>query len=366
MVKTEENTGLPWPEPPLQAHRLKLRQRIAGWFLVLMCGSVALAMLVLIFGFTDDGQELALDTAISLGLGTRIEGAGIVPERCTYNRSSSGRYSTSGYECDIVILQRLADGKISRINRSISVGSEKDAGQAREARRLLGSVGLRFPFGVMLSRWFQMFPLFIGVGVTGGITLFAWSMLRGDRALRRAAREGRIGLADLLYFEAGRCRFAWIDAKGRRRFGKAPGGDALRRDGIITRGVVLLSRGKRAWLIHSNFYPLLLPTEDAARVEAASLAMRTAFRPRLAPLADEATTPAGRLDAIRTLLLGKEKTDAARAYELAWRLVWDFEDQQTATDACELRHQAGARLGPKRSLEVLQSCRDRYQPAGQA
>jgi hypothetical protein len=363
MVNNPEDTGLPWPSPPLQAHRLKLHQRIAGWFLVLLCSPIAIGVVVLVLGYTDEGRDLVLDTATSLGLGTRIQGAGIVPERCTY-RSSSGKYSMSGYECDIVVLQRQPDGKISRTKRGLSVGSEDDAGQAREARHLFGTIGLRFPFGVMASRWLRMLPLCFAFGIPAFIVVFVWGMLRDDRALRRAAREGRIVPADLLYFQAGRCHFAWIDAKGRQRFGKAPGGDALRRDGIITLGVVLLSHGKRAWLIHSNFYPLLLPPEDAARVEAASLAMRTAWRPRLAPLPDEATTPAGRLDAIRTLLLGKDKKDAARAYELAWRLVWDFEDQQTATDACELRHQAGARLGPKRSFDVLQSCRDKYQPTG--
>lgn len=363
MMKIEDSTGLPWPDPPLQAHRLKLHQRIAAWFLVLSCSPVAIAAMVLVFGYTDEGQDLALDTAISLGLGTRIQGAGIVPERCSYRRSS-GKYSMSGYECDIVMLRRQPDSTIRCSSRQPSVGSENDAGQAREARRLFGVIGLRFPFGVMVSRWLRMPPLCFAFGIPAFGVVFAWGMLRNDRALRDAAAEGRIGAADLLYFQEGRCHFAWIDAKGRQRFGKAPGGDALRRDGMITHGVVLLSPGKRVWLIHSNLYPLLLSPEDAARVEAASLAMRSAWRPRLAPLPDEATTPAGRLEAIRALLLGRDKNDAAPAYELAWRLVWDFEHQQTAIEACDLRHHAGKRLGPKRALAVLQKCREAYQPRG--
>jgi len=363
MVKTAEATGLPWPEPPLQTHRLRLRQRIAGWFLVVFCGAIALALPVLVFGFTDEGQDLALDTAISLGLGSRIEGAGIVPERCSY-RSSSGRYSISGYECDIVILQRQPDGKISRTMRRVSVGSERDAEQAREARRLFGAIGLRWPFGVMWSRWLQMMPVFIGVGVTGTIALFAWGLLRGDRALLRAAREGRIVPADLLYFHDGRWHFAYRDARGRQRFGKIIGGGVLLRDGLVTQGAVLLACNGRAWLIFSNMYPLLLKPEDANRVQAAAQAMHGTSRRRLPPLADEARSPADRLDAIRTLLLAKDKRQAERAYELAWRQVWDFDDLETATEACNLRHQAGKQLGPKRTLELLRQCRERYQALG--
>ena len=362
MVKTEQTTSLPWPEPPLPVHRLKLRQRIAGWFLVVFCGAIAVALLILVFGFTDEGQDLAHDTAIALGLGSRIEGAGIVPERCTH-RSSSGRYSVSGYECDIVILQRQPDGKISRTMRRVSVGSENDAGQAREARRLFGTIGLRFPFGVMWSRWFQMAPLFVGVGVTGAIALFAWGLLRGDRALLSAARDGRIVPTDLLYFHDGRWHFAYRDARGRQRFGKIIGG-VLLRDGLVTQGAVLLARNGRAWLIFSNMFPLLLKPEDATRVQAAAQAMHGASRHRLPPLADEARSPADRLDAIRTLLLAKDKQQAERAYELAWRLVWDFEDLETATDACNLRHQAGKQLRPKRTLELLRQCRERYQALG--
>lgn len=63
---------LGWPPPPLPVYRLRLVQRIAAWFLVLLCGSLIPALATLNFGLTEEGRGLLVDPGLAIGLGARL------------------------------------------------------------------------------------------------------------------------------------------------------------------------------------------------------------------------------------------------------------------------------------------------------
>jgi len=340
-------TGLDWPSPPWPVQRMTRLQRGAGWFLILLCGPLLVGLAVLVFGYTDLGRGLVLDTASSLRLGTALD----------------ARIDVRGC-CHVTVTWFESGNRVSQQTIAVELSDADDLGRVQRARRIFGTIGLSWPVGVMLSRWLVIAPVFVALGFLGAMVWLACRLLRNDRGLARAAREGSMVPVDLL-FEQGTWRFAYRDRRGRQRFAKAAfTGQELRLDGIVTRGVALMAPNTgRAWLIYENLYPLKLAPADAAALVAQTQPLRGAPRPALPAFEGEAPAPADRLAAIRGLLEnspGKEGLE--RAYVLAWRLIWDFPDMETAQQAFALRNQIGAKLGPRRTFDLLLECRRRYTP----
>lgn len=338
-------TGLDWPAPPWPVQRMTRVQRGAGWFLILICGPAILALAVLVFGYTDLGRGLVLDTASSLRLGTALD----------------ARIDVGGC-CQVTVTWFEPGNRVLQKTILVDLSDADDLGRVQRARRIFGGIGLSWPMGVMLSRWLDISPLFLGFAFLGFMVWLPVRMLRADRGLARAAREGNVVPVDLL-FEQGTWRFAYRDRRGKQRFAKAAfTGQELRLDGIVTRGVALLAPSGRAWLIYENLYPLRLAPADTAAMQAQTQPLRAAPRPPMPAFEGEPAAPADRLAAIRALLEKPGKEGLERAYVLAWRLIWDFHDIETAQQALALRNQIGAKLGPRRTLELLQECRQRYAP----
>ena len=195
-------TGLSWPKPPYQVVRgLKLRQRIAGWFLIVLCSLILVGMLGGYFGMTTEGRALLFDTALSLGLGAPLEGSRIEPGACDYYQTT-GRYGSSGYDCELTVVRPRPGGGSERILLSIDVSRPEMAERYREAANLFGIVGIRWPAGVIANRWMQAALILVAAVILGWIVHFVGGMLKEERRLIRAGRRGTIVPADLLYGKA--------------------------------------------------------------------------------------------------------------------------------------------------------------------
>ena len=137
-------TGLSWPKPPYQIVRgLKLRQRIAGWFLIVLCSLILVGMLGGYFGMTTEGRALLFDTALSLGLGAPLEGSRIEPGACDYYQTT-GRYGSSGYDCELTVVRPrpAAAASASSFRSTCLVRRWRSAiGRRRTSSALSGSAG---------------------------------------------------------------------------------------------------------------------------------------------------------------------------------------------------------------------------------
>jgi hypothetical protein len=238
--------------------------------------------------------------------------------------------------------------------------------RAGEAATLFGTVGIRWPIGVVAARWLQILPLLLCAALLGWLIHIARSLLREDRLLIEAAQRGTIVPVDLLYPDMigaksaeprQAWRFSYLDQFGRRRFARAVPGGPLQVDGVVTAGVALLSRNGKAWLVLSSLWPIDLPPLEVAHIADAAEMQRREFRSPLKPLAGEPRDPPARLAAIEALLQSKSMNAAERAYVAAWRVVWEYPDAAAAERAMELRNEAAARLGPSRAFSALKSCR---------
>jgi hypothetical protein len=343
-----------WPAPPYAVERLAVYRRVAGWVLVVMAGGILLGLTVGFFSVHDGARNLLIDTAASLGLGAKEADSRVEAERCNHRGG--------GYQCRLIIHRRAPSGAMERIAIDAEFHNAADVARLTEVRRVFGVVALRWPAGILLRQWLELWVLLIPLAFAGFIYWIAHALLREDYLKHRAGRDGLIVSADLLFHDQV-WRFAYRDRRGRQRFGKGDGGTELRLDGVVTKGAALVARNGRAWLLQDSLWPLQLPADQIAAVREQETALRGQPRPRLRPIDGEPREPAERLAAIRDRI-GKDADIAQlhRAYLLAWRLTWDYFDADTAHDAMTMRNQAGARLGPSRALEALEEARRSVTP----
>ncbi len=367
-------TGLGWPPPPYPLVRSRRVMVAASWFLALFCPGVAIGIVVLVFGVSDIGRLLLVDTGLWLGLGEPIERAVVVVDGCS-RQASTGRPRWSHERCVVRIVVPGAGKDAAVTEGEIAVSAGIAASELRAAVRgagmVLGMAGARWPASVILDRWFQWLPVFVALVLLGALTWFAAGTLLGQRRLARAAQRGAIVPADLLYADeqrsrytaqpALRWRFAWREAGGRQRLARAwSGGAPLALDPAITAGAALIGPENGGWLIHDSLAPLALPGPEATLVLGQARARQAARHPRLAPLQGEPEDAAERLAAAEAALAGG---DPGRAFVLALRLGWTAADDATFDSAQALRHRAGRRLGPKAALQALDAARQGLAPS---
>jgi len=348
---------LGFPDPP---HRIwQSRPRAA-----LLVGYLAVGFLFLIgaglllgyFGLDRTGRTILVDTALALGLGRSLPEAEVRLGECVYKGTRAGSRLPGFWRCPVTVSTGA-----ERIDLTVEQSSKLEGTSPRGAGRIVGQVGVYWPPGVLLARWWSTAILLMtGFGLIGLSVMFLrWSS--GAWRLARV-RRGKACVVDLLTCE-GRPGFAFLDAAGRRRFDRAQRNTKpLILDSLMTSGVALVS-GRTAVLLDLGLLPLELDGPPRADVLAriAAVQHRSRIRPLLAPQPGDPPSLQGRIDRIERGL--SDRPDAAglgRLYDEAWRLIWDGNDADIARRAIAAREEIARRLGPAATLEALLACRRRY------
>ncbi len=298
-----------FPGPP---HRIAgsrgplalLLGRIAMIFLLL----VAVALPGAVFGFTDQGRALLVDSGLGLGLGSPAPEVRVRVQACDYYHST-GRYGGSGWDC---VFQLSNDGTTKE--HAVELDGESEARLQQGAGTLMGAVGLYWPAGVLLSR-------------------------------------------------GGRPWFAFVDDEGTRRFRQAdPAAVPLHVDALLTNGIALVA-GRDATLLYPSLWPLKLPEGERkailARVD--EIYRAGMVRKTLPPQQGDPETAAGRIDRIEAALAtGPDAAALAGLYDEAWRLTWDNDDAALSKRIFDARDAIAVRLGPEAAWTALQRSRERF------
>jgi hypothetical protein len=194
-----------WPAPPYAVERLALYRRAAGWFLLLLTGSLMVALTVGFFTIHDAARNLLLDTMASLGIGRVEVDSRVQAQPCSGNR------------CRLVIRRRAPSGAMEQIVIDAVLDDPADAARVTEVRNLFGVVALRWPARVLLGQWLELMPLALPLVMFEAIYWLAHWLLRQDRLKVRAGRDGVIVPADLLFHDTV-WHFAYRDRRDRQRF----------------------------------------------------------------------------------------------------------------------------------------------------
>lgn len=316
---------------------------------------VAVALPGAVFGFTDQGRALLVDSGLGLGLGSPAPEVRVRVQACDYYHST-GRYGGSGWDC---VFQLSNDGTTKE--HAVELDGESEARLQQGAGTLMGAVGLYWPAGVLLSRWLDMMMLFV---ISGGL-LFVCRLVgrHVPETVRLAgAPRGKARSVDLLS-RGGRPWFAFVDDEGTRRFRQAdPAAVPLHVDALLTNGIALVA-GRDATLLYPSLWPLKLPEGERkailARVD--EIYRAGMVRKTLPPQQGDPETAAGRIDRIEAALAtGPDAAALAGLYDEAWRLTWDNDDAALSKRIFDARDAIAVRLGPEAAWTALQRSRERF------
>lgn len=158
------------------------RRRNLGRAIVALILLAPLALTLSLFAFTAEGRAVAVDAALSLGLGGPVEGT-IRYDDCAYY--VDGDYPGSknidrGTRCTMVI---EAGGE--RADRPIDLDHVEALRQVRQPGRVFGALGAAMPAGAILDRLGRFGTLiFFSAFLAGALAYLLWSTRR--RRQRRA------------------------------------------------------------------------------------------------------------------------------------------------------------------------------------
>ncbi|WP_439577743.1 hypothetical protein [Elioraea sp.] len=314
------------------------------WMLALVCGGAAAAMVV-IWMLAPPLRLLVLDTGLALGLGTRVEDVQVVGLGCGRQAVGGGRFRTVQTVCDVTVLR---DG--ARLRLEVHGAGAITRDQIRGFRTLGGALGAVWSPGVLFGRWLNTAPILIGLALTGGIAVAAVSSLPRQHRHLRVLRDGVPRAVDLLRHRLigppGRARL-WGDIAfdlhgGRCRLACAVDGTPLMLDGLVTRGIALVTPGGAAEPLLVGGAPLVFPEEERAWIAAEAHALATVYRPSAPYLA---------------ALAGSLPPGPERDYIAGYSALWHATDPAVVLAAQARRDAAAAQLDPARIDALLQQCR---------
>jgi hypothetical protein len=352
LVRSDPIAALSFPSPPyrISGARLTLAQRIVAGFILVFFPALLLLMTVGYFGFDRNGRALLVDTALALDLGEYLPAEIRVGTCDRYGSSAPWRFSSSGWHCPLTVVHSTEVTAFS-----IDVNDPADAKTHAHAGRILGAIGVRWPGGVMITRWVKAGLLLLAIVVLALVTASVVLAMRSITKPRRVARRGTIQSVDLLTV-MGSPSFSFVDQGGRRRFAHAPPGRVpLTLDGVATVGAAIIA-GRNAALLREDLAPVELPAAERERIlaSAADVQQRALVRAPLPLRPGDRPTLAARIAAIETALRASVPDSALSAlFEDAWRLVWDSTDTGISRRAMLARDDIARRLGPARSYDAL-------------
>lgn len=311
----------------------------ATWILALVCGGTA-ASLVTLFVVTPSFRQLVVDTALALGAGTSIENAQVTGLRCE-RPSYGGRLRMVETACTLTVMQ---DG--ARLRLELHGAGEIARDDIRGLRSLGGTPGAVWSSGVMFGRWLNVVPFLFVLALTAAISGHAARGLPRQHRHLRILRDGVLHEIDLLRHRVAdrlRVDLAFDHQGERRRLTRGVDGTTLVLDGMVTRGLALVTPGGDAEPLLAGAAPLDMPEEDRAWLAAQVQALTAVYRP-----------PAPTLAA----LAGAMQAGAARDYVAGFSALWHATDAAGVAAAQALRDAAAAELDPERIDALLARCRE--------